>query len=145
APRPGRCTRGAAPPRIPPPGQQESPNRAPGRGAARGPDRRRPAGPAATVRPVLDVEVERQDQGLLVRWTVEDRAVPGGGEGPFVVSVGEHPDAIDHAHPVAVVADGREVLLRGLDPGVRHYVGVGVQGDAGVVAAEPREPFDATL
>jgi len=93
---------------------------------------------------VLDVEVERQEQGLLVRWTVEDRA-PGVGEGPFVVSVGEHPDAIDHAHPVAVVADGREVLLGGLDPGVRHYVHVGVEGEAGVVAAERLVPFEGTL
>jgi protein-tyrosine phosphatase len=94
---------------------------------------------------VIDVEVERQAQGLLVRWTLEEG--PGGadGRGPVVVCVGEHPDAIDHARPVAVVSEGRRVLLRGLDPGVRHYVHVAVGGEAGVVAAERLLPFEGTL
>ena len=94
---------------------------------------------------MIDVEVERQPEGLLVRWTLEDAAPRRHRQGPVVVCLGEHPDTIDHSRPVAVLTEGDRVLLGGLDPGVRHYVHVGVEGEAGVVAAERLVPFEGTL
>jgi len=50
---------------------------------------------------VIDVEVERQPEGLLVRWTLEAAAPRHHRQGPVVVCLGEHPDTIDHSRPVA--------------------------------------------
>jgi protein-tyrosine phosphatase len=90
---------------------------------------------------VVDVEVERRDGDLVVRWGL-------GGPAPddaVRVSVGTSPDDIDHERPVAEVRDEREVLVAGLDPTVRHYFHVGVGGGPGVVAAERLVPLEGTL
>jgi protein-tyrosine phosphatase len=85
---------------------------------------------------VVHVTADGDGRGALeVRWELS-------GAGPVEIAVGPTPDAVDHAHPVAVVEDGASVTLHDLGPG-RHYVSVApAGGGSGVVAAERRVPLE---
>jgi protein-tyrosine phosphatase len=85
---------------------------------------------------VLAVEVVGDGAGGLdVSWELT-------GGGPVELAVGLAPGSIDHAHPVARVADATRVSLAGLGPG-RHYVSVApTDGGAAVLAAERVLPLE---
>jgi protein-tyrosine phosphatase len=85
---------------------------------------------------VVQVAVSGDGRGdLEVRWELQ-------GDGPVDVAVGPTPESIDHAHPVAVVADATSVVLHDLGPG-RHYVSVAPAGaGSAVVAAERLVPLE---
>src|SRR3954469_22332191 len=92
---------------------------------------------------ITGVTVDRDGDDLVVRWE-------GSVGGAVAVSVGPGPDAIDHAHPAAIVDDAEEARLTALDAGARHYVHVGPHDEAsataraGVVAAERLVPMEGT-
>src|SRR3954451_15722945 len=93
---------------------------------------------------ITGVTVDSDGATLVVRWE-------GSVGGAVAVSVGPAPDAIDHAHPAAIVDDGQQARLNGLATGARHYVHVGPHAEAtgtaraGVVSAERLVPMEGTM
>ena len=99
----------------------------------------RPVDPPSLVRrPVEAARVTRQADGSLrVRWSQPAREVR--------LSAGLSPEHIDWDRPLQVVRSASEALLTGLDPALRHYIGLAFVEPDGqtrrMVAAERHLPL----
>src|SRR5438067_7915326 len=102
--------------------------------------------PCSRMEPVVvDVTVQGDGEGnLAVTWSLagEDTGHNAIAESAVEIAVGPTPEAVDHAHPVAIVEGATSTILHGLGNG-RHYVSVAPRrGGSALVAAERLVPLE---